>query len=90
MHSCGKFWAKRYKKDKKTQQSFLKSWEQKLGVRSKIRVLHIPPPKGRANCLSHPSSLMPGQTSTCSQPGVGCRKPVTCFHSLLQLVQKLQ
>ena len=46
----------------------LKSWEQKLQVRSKSKVLCLPlyllPPKKWAKHLSHPSSLTPGHTPT--------------------------
>ena len=46
----------------------LKSWEQKLQVRSKSKVLclplHLLPPKKWAKHLSHPSSLTPGHTPT--------------------------
>ena len=54
------------KRDQNTQLPLLKSLEQKQGVGTKSRVLHIPPapPKGWANHLNHPSSPRPGHTPT--------------------------
>ena len=75
MCSWGKFWTQKIQKDKKNQLPFLKSLEQKQGVRSKNRVsgaktghctypLHTTPPKGWAKHLSHPSGPTPGHTPT--------------------------
>ena len=43
MHIWGKFWTARYKKTKANQLPLLKSQEQKQGVRSRSRILHMPP-----------------------------------------------
>ena len=59
MHSWGKLWARKYKKNLKTQLPLLKSREQS-------RVLPMPPalPKGWADLLSHPSGTNRGLTPT--------------------------
>ena len=73
VHVCswGKLWGNRYEKTKKKKKSWLrllKSQEQKLGVGSKSRVLHVPPALGTTNGvashLSHPCGPTPGHTPT--------------------------
>ena len=43
MCSCGKLWSKSHKKTKQPNCYFSKSWEQKQGVRSKSRLVSMPP-----------------------------------------------
>ena len=56
--------APQIQKDKNTQLPFLKSWEQKVGVRALCMPPAHNPTEGWADHLRHLSNLTPGHTST--------------------------
>ena len=86
VHASG--WGKFWTKDTETKNPLLlllKSQEQKLGVRSKSRVLSVPlhsaPPEGWAKCLSQPPSSTPGHTPALTPYGEQALLPLGSRHA---------